>query len=97
MIDLDVLRKVVERATGWGWEAAYRQDVTALVAEVERLQSYAADCEQHATFAASKATTLERQNVVAWLRSQAFLTLYEATPDDIADRIERGDHRREVE
>lgn len=38
MIDLDALRKVVERATGWGWEAAYRQDVTALVAEVEQLR-----------------------------------------------------------
>ena len=102
MIDLDALRKVVERATGWGWEAAYRQDVTALVAEVERLQSYAADCEsyaadceQHATFATSKATTLERQNVVTWLRAQSQLTLYEATPDDVADAIERGEHRHE--
>ena len=37
----------------------------------------------------------ERQNVVAWLRAQAHLTLYEATPDDIADRIERGEHRPE--
>jgi hypothetical protein len=37
----------------------------------------------------------ERQNVVAWLRAQAYLTLYEASPEDIADRIERGDHRPE--
>ena len=102
MIDLDALRKVVERATGWGWEAAYRQDVTALVAEVERLQSYAADCEsyaadceQHATFATSKATTLERQNVVTWLRAQAYLTLHDDKPHDIADRIARGEHRHE--
>ena len=34
----------------------------------------------------------ERQNVVAWLRAQSQLTLYEATPDDVADAIERGEH-----
>ena len=38
----------------------------------------------------------ERQKVVAWLRAQSQLTLYEATPDDVADAIERGDHRAEV-
>ena len=39
----------------------------------------------------------ERARVVAWLRAEAFLTLYEATPDAVADAIERGDHcdRRE--
>ena len=37
----------------------------------------------------------ERQNVVAWLRAQSQLTLYEATPDDVADAIERGEHRHE--
>jgi hypothetical protein len=34
----------------------------------------------------------ERAAVVAWLRSQSQLTLYEATPDDVADAIERGEH-----
>jgi hypothetical protein len=38
----------------------------------------------------------ERQNVVAWLRAQSQLTLYEATPDDVADAIERGDHVKGV-
>jgi hypothetical protein len=33
--------------------------------------------------------------VVAWLRAEAYLTLYEATPSDVADAIERGEHRRE--
>ena len=37
--DLDSLRTLVARATGTGWEAAYRQDVAALVAEVERLRA----------------------------------------------------------
>lgn len=35
----------------------------------------------------------ERARVVAWLRAEAFLTMYEATPHDIADAIERGEHR----
>ena len=38
----------------------------------------------------------ERAAVVAWLRAEAYLTLYESTPDDVADAIERGDHRPEV-
>lgn len=37
----------------------------------------------------------ERARVVAWLRAEAFLTMYEATPDEVADAIERGEHRRE--
>ena len=78
MIDLDALRKVVERATGWGWEAAYRQDVTALVAEVEQLRG---------------GVERERAAVVEWLRDEAYLTLYEASPWDISDLIERGEHR----
>ena len=89
------------RLYGWSsgdaWHIAYAlADIRALVAEVERLQSYASDCEQHATFATSKSTALERAAVVAWLRLQAYLTLYEAKPDDLADAIERGDHRAEV-
>ena len=53
-----------------------------LLAEVERLRGEA-----------------ERERaaaVVAWLRAQSQLTLYEATPDDVADAIERGEHRAEV-
>jgi hypothetical protein len=34
----------------------------------------------------------ERAAVVAWLRAQSHLTLYDDKPDDIADRIERGEH-----
>lgn len=37
-LDLDSLRAIASRATGTGWQAAYRQDVTALIEEVERLQ-----------------------------------------------------------
>ena len=44
--DLDSLRTLVARATGTGWEAAYRQDVAALVAEVERLRALEADAER---------------------------------------------------
>ena len=40
------------------------------------------------------AVAQERAAVVAWLRAQAYLTLYEATPLYVADEIERGEHRR---
>jgi hypothetical protein len=36
----------------------------------------------------------ERAAVVAWLRAEAYLTLYKATPLDVAYAIERGWHRR---
>ena len=38
----------------------------------------------------------ERAAVVARLRAQSQLTLHDDKPDDIADRIERGDHVKEV-
>ena len=38
------------------------------------------------------ATEAERAAVVAWLRDQAYLTLYESAPTDIAAAIERGEH-----
>ena len=43
------------------------------------------------------AVAAERARVVAWLRAEAFLALYEATPDAVADAIENGEHcaRRE--
>lgn len=100
MIDLNALRKVLHLAARWGWEGAYRQDVTALVAEVERLQSRVADCEQHAKFATEKAAALERAAVVAWLRAWQGQMDDRITHDD-ADYairvIERGWHRREGE
>lgn len=39
----------------------------------------------------------ERVKIVAWLRRQAQLTLFEATPDEIADKIENCEYRVEVE
>ena len=38
----------------------------------------------------------ERAAVVTWLRAETYLTLYDDKPNDIADRIERGEHRKEV-
>jgi hypothetical protein len=37
----------------------------------------------------------ERAAVVAWLRETPYWPDLETVLDDIADRIERGDHRRE--
>jgi len=38
----------------------------------------------------------ERVAVVAWLREAAYTTLYDARAWDVAEAIERGEHRREV-
>lgn len=40
------------------------------------------------------ATKAERAAIVTWLRNEAFLSMYEVKPDDVADAIERGDHCR---
>jgi len=37
----------------------------------------------------------ERAAVVAWLRAEAYLTLYDSSPWEVSDAIERGEHRRE--
>jgi len=77
-------------------------DLTVLVAEVERLRSINDDYllemgRQHALLRDQKrGENAERAAVVAWLRAEAYLTLYDDKPNDIADRIERGDHRPEV-
>jgi hypothetical protein len=52
---------------------------------------------KHLNHAWEEGAREERQNVVAWLRAQSQLTLYEATPDDVANAIERGDHVKEVD
>ena len=80
--DLDSLRTLVARATGTGWEAAYRQDVAALVAEVERLRQVQPKRDYYASLGAAQ----ERSAVVAWLLRNHY--------DDTAERIERGEHRR---
>ena len=104
MIDLDALRKVVERATGWGWEAAYRQDVTALVAEVEQLRAAATVILNNAWEDGARE---ERQNVTAHLRAVATSPAWTGEGKPLlstearlvlilqAANIERGDHCRE--
>jgi hypothetical protein len=53
------------------------------------------ECPARLRAALDAAAGRERAAVVAWLRAEAYLTLYEATPSDVADCIERGEHRRE--
>ncbi len=132
--DLAAIRSVLSRATGTGWEAAYRQDVGALLDEVERLRAdldalsravgqavvasslaageTLADPIPHiivSTVTRLRAEALgqradnatvgalayadgrddERAAVVAFVRG--------ARLDELADAIERGEHRREEE
>jgi hypothetical protein len=100
MIDLDSLRGIVSRATGTGWQAAYRQDVEALVAEVERLRNEVSLLQQEARIRNNINEGLvaelkaERAAVVAWLRD-GVVPEYEAVALGWARAIERGEHRRE--
>jgi hypothetical protein len=96
---LATLRRAAEHGYLWSISPA---EAAALVAEVQQLRAIIGDQQilldehrmdnQHAYEEGGNA---ERAAVVAWLRAEAFLTLYEATPSDVADAIERGEHRRE--
>jgi hypothetical protein len=83
------IRQVLSRATGTGWQAAYRMDVGALLDEVERLRLDRADIAHAYAFARDKATAIEREAVVAWLHDEEYHIL--------ALAIERGEHCREGE
>ena len=99
--DLDSLRTLVARATGTGWEAAYRQDVAALVAEVERLRSEVAELRALGVSlhkSAAMGRDAERAAVVAWLNDAADARYYDCCCGPVAacaDAIERGEHRCE--
>lgn len=75
-------------------ETARRQAGAALV---EALDVLSAALPRAVELARTEERAAERAAVVAWLRAEAYLTLYEATPSDVADAIERGQHRREEE
>lgn len=75
-------------------ETARRQAGAALV---EALDVLSAALPRAVELARTEERAAERAAVVAWLRAEAYLTLYEATPSDVADAIERGEHRREEE
>jgi hypothetical protein len=73
-------------------ETARREAGAALV---EALDVLSAALPRAVELARTEERAAERAAVVAWLRAEAYLTLYEATPSDVADAIERGEHRRE--
>ena len=75
-------------------ETARREAGAALV---EALDVLSAALPRAVDLARTEEREAERAAVVAWLRAEAYLTLYEATPSDVADAIERGEHRREEE
>lgn len=64
-------------------------------AKIFELKQLVDDQRRFIDFLRVKEKAKERAAVVAWLRSQAFLTLYDAKLDEVADVIERGEHRRE--
>jgi hypothetical protein len=92
-------------ANDYSWSVS-PHEAAALVAEVERLRAEVdllrtgrEAARNYADRVEAEVVALrgERAAVVAWLRAEAYLTLYKATPSDVADAIERGEHRREEE
>jgi hypothetical protein len=89
-------RRAIAKA-GYGREdAAFiahaRADIPALCDEVERLRAYVGDLKRHGASlhkAAAAGRDAERAAVVAFVRG--------ARLDELADAIERGEHRREEE
>ena len=55
------------------------------------------DCRDGTKFVPQRTAEQEREAVVKWLRQEAYLTLHDDKPHDVADRIERGEHRKENE
>ena len=106
-IDLaDIERRINEgihgddRMTDSDFDDAFSA-LAALLAEVERLRSINDDSllemgRQHALLRDQKrGENAERAAVVAWLRAQAYLTLYDSSPWEVSDAIERGEHVKE--
>jgi len=85
------LEALMRHAGGTDYAGQVIADSIALLAEVEQLRASAAATLNNAWDDGARE---ERQNVVAWLRAEAYLTLYEASPWQVSDAIERGDHRR---
>jgi hypothetical protein len=98
MIDLDAIK---QRIPKYG-----SADMRALVAEVERLREFRNNAMHAGNDEVAEAVAEERAAVVAWLREEAEPSPQSFTVrgkewakriDDIADFIERGEHRREDE
>jgi hypothetical protein len=105
MIDIDDIKKRhldPERNRGRTYyEGHIEVDLAALIAEVERLRAERhldnVDLAQAYDFARNKGETLEREAVVTWLRAQVSQAVSDGdlNLDWAAERIERGEHRRE--
>lgn len=89
------LRRAADNAFPWSLTP---HEAGALVAEVARLREERRldneDLARAYDFARDKATALERQRVVAWLRAQVSQAVSEGDLDLdwAAERIERGEH-----
>ena len=82
------LEALMRHAGGTDYAGQVIADSVALLAEVEQLRASATATLNNAW---ENGAREERQNVVAWLRAESYLTLYEASPWQVSDAIERGD------
>jgi hypothetical protein len=86
------LEALMRHAGGTDYAGQVIADSVALLAEVEQLLAEKATILNNAWEDGARE---ERQNVVKWLRDEAYLTLYDSSPWQVSDAIERGDHRRD--
>jgi hypothetical protein len=107
--EFDALVEEVERLREEAVVA--RSNETWLTVENEQMRAQVADCAQGYRFAAAKAKARERAAVVAWLRGEPerlvecdghrhadgkpCMVMSPMPADELADAIERGEHRRE--
>ena len=88
-----VITDDADHAVPQGWDETLREAFTHSESAYLEWRDGEKEHDETADIVAD-AVAQERAAVVAWLRAQAYLTLYEATPSDVADAIERGEHRR---
>ena len=99
------LRRAADNAYPWSLTP---HEAGVVVAEIERMRAERhmdnADLAKAYDFARDKGESLERQAVVAWLRSEAEASaqtftgqawVWASRAHNMADAIERGEHRRE--
>jgi hypothetical protein len=87
----------IEEAKRWAWSALHwaQQENRESEKKIEELLKHRESCADNLLKGYETGKTEERAAVVAYLREEAYLKLYEATPEDVSDHIERGEHSNE--
>jgi len=101
MIDLDRLIQSIRITAVYDDSVLMTaKQVFDLTSEVLRLREHRESCTENLLKGYKTGKAEERAAVVAWLRwlrAEAYLTLYDLSPWEVSNAIERGDHVKEVD